>query len=237
MTPAPRCVLFDLDGTLADSAPDLAAALNRVRADEGLRAVDAALLRGHSSSGARGLLLAGMQVTQEHPRYTQMRDAFLAHYADVLADSTRLFDGVDAMLDALRARGLRWGVVTNKAVRYTVPVTDALGIAARADVIVSGDTTPHAKPHPAPLLHAAEALAIAPAHCVYVGDDLRDIEAGRAAGMATLVARWGYMGDGADPDRWPADGWLDAPGDLIGWLDARTPRAAEAGSLRDTRRR
>jgi len=225
MTRAPRGMLFDLDGTLADSAPDLAAALNRVRADEGLDAVAAATLRGHSSSGARGMLLAGMQVTQEHPRYNALRESFLAHYAALLADATRLFDGVQPMLDALDVRGIRWGVVTNKAVRYTGPVTAALGLAQRAAVIVSGDTTPHAKPHPAPLLHAAEALAIAPLQCVYVGDDLRDIEAGRAAGMATLVARWGYMGVGADPDRWPADGWLDTPQDLIAWLDALPPAA------------
>ena len=219
-----RCVLFDLDGTLADSAPDLAAALNRVRADEGLPSVDAGTLRGHSSSGARGMLQAGMQIASDHPRYLELRDAFLAHYARVLADSTQLFDGVAAMLDALDARGIRWGVVTNKAERYTGPVTAALGLASRAAVIVSGDTTPHPKPHPAPLLHAAEKLAIDPALCAYVGDDLRDIEAGRAAAMATLVARWGYMGIDADPDRWPADGWLDAPGDLVTWLEAGAMR-------------
>ncbi len=226
LSTAVQCVLFDLDGTLADSAPDLAAALNRLRAAEGLAPVDAQALRHYSSSGARGLLLAGMQVTNEHPRYVEFRDAFLAHYADVLANDTRLFEGIAAMLDALEARGLRWGVVTNKAVRYTGPVTAALALVERAAVIVSGDTTPHAKPHPAPLLHAAEALAIAPAQCVYVGDDLRDIDAGRAAGMLTLVARWGYMGVDAEPDQWPADGWLDTPGDLIAWLDARAARRA-----------
>ena len=221
MTGALRCVLFDLDGTLADSAPDLAAALNRVRADEGLAPVAADVLRGHSSSGARGMLLAGMHVSQEHPRYLELRDSFLAHYADVLADTTRLFDGVAPMLDALEARGLHWGVVTNKATRYTVPVTAALGLAQRASVIVSGDTTAHAKPHPAPLLHAAEAIGVVPSQCVYIGDDLRDIDAGRAAGMATLVARWGYMGIDSEPDRWPADGWLDRPPDLLAWMDAQ----------------
>lgn len=225
-----RCALFDLDGTLADSAPDLAAALNRVRADEGLAPVDPTVLRGHSSSGARGLLLSGMQMTQEHPRYVELRDSFLAHYATVLADATHLFDGVAAMLDALEARGLCWGVVTNKAMRYTGPVTAALGLAQRAAVIVGGDTTPHPKPNPAPLLHAAAAIGLSPSHCVYVGDDLRDIEAGRDAGMATLVARWGYMGVDAEPDRWPADGWLDAPGDLVAWLDAHSARRlASAG--------
>ncbi len=224
MSAAVRCVLFDLDGTLADSAPDLAAALNRVRADEGLAPVEAQALRGHSSSGARGLLLAGMQVTQEHPRYVELRDSFLTHYTCVLADATHLFEGVAAMLDTLEARGLRWGIVTNKARRYTGPVTAALGLAARAAVIVSGDTTSHTKPHPAPLLHAAEVLAVAAAQCVYVGDDLRDIDAGRAAGMATLVARWGYMGVDAEPDHWPADGWLDHPDDLVTWMDAQRAR-------------
>lgn len=216
-----RCVLFDLDGTLADSAPDLAAALNRVRADEGLASVDAHALRSHASSGARGLLHAGMQVTTDHPRYAELRESFLAHYAAGLADGTHLFDGVAAMLDALDGQTLRWGIVTNKAARYTDPVTRALGLATRAGVIVSGDTTAHTKPHPAPLLHAAQAIGIAPAHCVYVGDDLRDIEAGRAAGMRTLVARWGYMGFNGDPDLWPADGWLDTPGDLTRWLAQR----------------
>jgi phosphoglycolate phosphatase len=221
MTKPLRGVLFDLDGTLADSAPDLAAALNRVRADEGLAPVDVESLRVYSSTGARGLLLAGMQVSSDHPRYLALRDAFLVHYTATLADRTRLFEGVEAMLDALDARDLAWGIVTNKAARYTEPVTTHLGLAARAGTIVSGDTTPHPKPHPAPLLAAAEALALPPSAFVYVGDDLRDIDAGRAAGMPTLVARWGYLGPGADPDRWPADGWLDHPRDLLAWLDAR----------------
>lgn len=215
------CVLFDLDGTLADSAPDLAAALNLVRSDQGLTPVAADSLRGHSSSGARGMLHAGMQVGADDPRYPVLRDAFLAHYGDLLATDTVLFDGVAPMLDALDARDLRWGIVTNKATRYTVPVTAALGFAGRAAVIVSGDTTAHPKPHPAPLLHASQALGVAPSQCVYIGDDLRDIDAGRAAGMTTLVARWGYMGVDADPDRWPADGWLDHPRDLCRWLDER----------------
>jgi N-acetyl-D-muramate 6-phosphate phosphatase len=224
-----RAVLFDLDGTLADSAPDLAAALNRVRADEGLAPLAVATLRPYASSGARGLLLAGMQVTPDHPRYAALRDAFLAHYARGLAQVTRLFDGVPAMLDGIGARGLAFGVVTNKAARYTGPVIAHLGLAERAAVIVSGDTTPHPKPHPAPLLFAAASLAIDPAQCVYVGDDLRDIDAGRAAGMVTLVARWGYMGSDAAPDEWPADAWLDTPGDLPAWLDARA-RTATSGT-------
>jgi phosphoglycolate phosphatase len=221
--PAPRAlavaaVLFDLDGTLADTAGDLAGALNRVRADRGLPPVPVDGLRPHASAGARGLLGAGLDVTPDDPDYPALRDAFLTYYAAGLDVTTRLFDGVAAVLDALDARGLRWGVVTNKAERYTAPVIEALGLARRAAVVVSGDTTAHAKPHPAPLLHAAEALAIAPAACVYVGDDLRDVVAGNSAGMATLVAEYGYLGESGSSEGWPATGWIERPLDLLGWL-------------------
>lgn len=211
-------VLFDLDGTLADTAGDLAGALNRVRGDRGLPPLPVDALRAHASAGARGLLRAGMGLLPDDAGYEAARAAFLAHYAACLAETTRLFDGVDAMLAAIEARGLAWGIVTNKAERYTAPVVVALGLAHRAGTIVSGDTTPHAKPHPAPLLHAASALRLPPSRCAYVGDDLRDIDAGNAAGMATLVANWGYLGNGEPPSAWPARGWLDAPGDLAGWL-------------------
>lgn len=217
---APAAVLFDLDGTLADTAPDLAAALNRVRAERGLPPVDPAILRAHASSGARGLLAAGMGITPAHADYGVLRDAFLRHYTETLALESRLFDGVAAMLAALEAQALPWGVVTNKATRYTGPVVAALGLAQRVAVVVSGDTTPHPKPHPAPLLHAAQVLGVEPARCVYVGDDLRDIEAGNAAGMPTLVALWGYMGESLEPEHWPAAGWLDTPRDLLPWLAA-----------------
>src|SRR5215218_8965400 len=178
--PAPRAlpveaVLFDLDGTLADTAGDLAGALNRLRADRGLPAVPIEPLRAHASAGARGLLGAGMGVLPDDPEFPLLRERFLAYYADGLAITTRLFDGVPALLDALEARGIGWGVVTNKAQRFTRPVVEALGLSPRSAVMVSGDTTPHAKPHPAPLLHAAEALGTAPAACAYVGDDLRDV--------------------------------------------------------------
>ncbi len=211
-------VLFDLDGTLADSAGDLALALNRVRAGAGLPPVPVAGLRAHASSGARGLLAAGMGVTPEHPDYDALREAFLAHYAACLAQTTHLFAGIADLLDAIETRALRWGVVTNKHTRFTRPVVAALGLAPRAGVVVSGDTTPHAKPHPAPLLHAAQALGVAPEACVYVGDDLRDVEAGRAAGMATIVAGYGYMGTGGDPAQWPATGWIATPLELLDWL-------------------
>jgi phosphoglycolate phosphatase len=213
-------VLFDLDGTLADSAGDLALALNRIRESRGLPAIPAADLRPFASSGARGLLHRGMQVTPDHPEYAELRELFLTHYESCLSQTTMLFEGVDELLDAIEARGLRWGIVTNKFERFTKPVVAALGLASRAAVVVGGDTTPHAKPHPAPLLHAAQAMNVAPSACVYVGDDLRDIEAGNAAGMAAVVAGYGYMGVGGDPRRWPATGWIDHPRDLIDWLPA-----------------
>ena len=159
-----------------------------------------------------------MGLTPDDPGYTAARDAFLAHYSACLADTTRLFEGVATMLEDLEARGLAWGIVTNKAERYTGPVVVSLGLAHRAGTIVCGDTTPHAKPHPAPLLHAASALRLPPSRCAYVGDDRRDIDAGNAAGMATLVASWGYLGNGDPPSAWPAHGWLASPGDLAGWL-------------------
>jgi phosphoglycolate phosphatase len=211
-------VLFDLDGTLADSAGDLAIALNRIREARGLPAVAPADLRPYASSGARGLLHRGMGITTEHPEYTALREAFLANYAACLAQTTTLFDGMEETLRAIETRGLRWGIVTNKFARFTAAVVAALGLAERAAVVVSGDTTPHAKPHPAPLLHAAQALRVEPRACVYVGDDLRDVEAGNAAGMATLVASYGYIGVGGDPSRWPARGWIARPVDLLDWL-------------------
>jgi phosphoglycolate phosphatase len=219
-----RGVLFDLDGTLADSAGDLAGALNRLRADRGLAPVPAVAMRPHASAGARGLLGAGLGIAPDHPDYPALRDAFLAYYEQGLAVTTQLFDGVAALLDALEGRGLRWGVVTNKAQRFTGPVVRALGLAERAGVIVSGDTTAHAKPHPAPLLHAAAALGLEPAACVYVGDDLRDVVAGNSAGMATIVADYGYLGESGSSAGWPATGWIDAPLELLDWLPARAAR-------------
>ncbi len=224
--PAPRilpvaAVLFDLDGTLADTAGDLAGALNRVRAERGLPPTPVATLRPHASSGARGLLGAGMGVTPAAPQYVELRDAFLAHYAECLSDTTALFPEVAALLDEIESRALRWGIVTNKARRFTDPVVAALQLHKRVSVIVSGDTTPHPKPHPAPLLHAAAALELNPAQCVYVGDDLRDIVSGNAAGMATIVAEYGYMGVGDPGVLWPAVGWIATPLDLLAWLPAR----------------
>jgi phosphoglycolate phosphatase len=213
-------VLFDLDGTLADTAGDLGLALNRVRADRRLPPVPLADLRAHASSGARGLLGAGMGITPESADYEELREAFLAHYSACLAETTVLFAGVAELLDALEQRRMRWGIVTNKFSRYTGPVVSALALADRASTVVSGDTTPHAKPHPAPLLHAAGELNVPPSRCIYVGDDLRDIVAGNAAGMPTIVAEYGYMGNGGASDTWPATGWIANPLALLDWLPA-----------------
>ncbi len=211
-------VLFDLDGTLADTAGDLAAALNRVRADRGLAPVSIATLRAHASSGARGLLGAGLGLAPNDDGYAEMRDAFLAYYEQGLADTTQLFDGIEPMLASLEARSIRWGIVTNKAERFTFPLLAALHLDRRASVVVCGDTTAHPKPRPAPLLHAATQLSTPVEQCVYVGDDLRDVQAGNAAGMPTIVATYGYLGETGDCTGWPASGWIDAPGELLAWV-------------------
>jgi phosphoglycolate phosphatase len=211
-------VLFDLDGTLADTAGDLGGALNRVRADHGLPPVSIDALRAHASSGARGLLGAGLGLRPDDDRYIGMRDAFLAYYEKGLADTTQLFDGIETLLAALEARSIRWGIVTNKAQRFTVPLLAALRLDRRAAVVVCGDTTAHPKPHPAPLLHAAAELSTAVKRCVYVGDDLRDVQAGNAAGMPTIVAKYGYLGETGDCSGWPATGWIETPRELLAWI-------------------
>lgn len=205
-------MLFDLDGTLADTAPDLAAAANRMRTLRGLEPVPLDLLRPVASHGARGLLRVAFEKTPEDADYEALRVEFLACYEAALAVDSRLFDGMPDVLDALEARGVAWGIVTNKAMRYTKPLTEWLGLAPRAGAIVGGDTTPFAKPHPAPLLHAARLLDLPPSVCIYVGDDPRDIVAGRAAGMHTVAAGWGY---GETPLRWDADVLLQQPRDLM----------------------
>lgn len=213
-----RAVLFDLDGTLADTAPDLAAALNRVRADLGLGPLPYDELRPHASAGARGMLGAGCDVRPGDTRFEPLRAAFLDHYARHLCVHSTLFDGVEAVLDAIEARGLAWGIVTNKHRRYTDPLVVQLGLTPRTRVVISGDTTAHAKPHPAPLLEAAVRLALPPGECLYVGDAERDIEAGNAAGMATLVASYGYIQADETPRSWPAAGAIATPRDLLDWL-------------------
>ncbi len=212
-------VLFDLDGTLIDSAPDLAGAANDLRATHGLPAMPYATLRPMVGSGARGMLGAAFGVTPNDSRFADLCDAFLARYAQRLLLETVVFAAMAPVLDKLDAAGMRWGIVTNKATRFAQPVVQGLGLAERAAVFIAGDTTPHAKPHPEPLLEAARRLALPPAACVYVGDDPRDVEAGRAAGMTTLAAAWGYLGQGETVTGWGADSILSSPGQLLHWLE------------------
>ncbi|MCO1371697.1 phosphoglycolate phosphatase [Burkholderia multivorans] len=209
-----EAVLFDLDGTLADTAPDLAAAVNKMQRVRGLPETPLDALRRLASAGARGLLGGAFGITPDTPGYDAMRDEFLANYAADICVQTTLFPGIAEVLDELEARGVRWGIVTNKAMRLTAPLVELLGLASRAACVVGGDTTPHSKPHPAPLLHAAGLLALAPARIVYVGDDLRDIQAGYAAGMATVAAAYGYCGDGAAPGDWRAQHLVGTTGEL-----------------------
>ncbi|WP_449413178.1 HAD-IA family hydrolase [Pandoraea soli] len=207
-----RAVLFDLDGTLADTALDLVAAVNKVRTDRGLAPGPYETLRLQASHGARGLIGSAFGVAPEDAAFPSLRDAFLANYEAALCVQSRLFDGIPALLEALAARGMPWGIVTNKAARLTDPLVELLGLAEGAACVVSGDTTPHSKPHPAPLLYAAERIGIAPGRIVYVGDDLRDIQAGKAAGMATVAAAYGYCGDSLAPAEWQADAVVEHAG-------------------------
>ena len=219
MTRRPEVLLFDLDGTLVDSAPDLAGAANDLREMHGLPPLAYAALRPMVGSGARGMVGLAFGATPADERFAALRDAFLARYAERLLLQTQVFDQVQRVLDSLDARGHRWGIVTNKAMRFTAPIVQGLGLAARAAVLIAGDTTPHAKPHPEPLLEAARRLGVAPGACAYVGDDERDMVAGRAAGMLTLAAAWGYLGQGEPVQAWGADAVLDSPDALLQWLD------------------
>lgn len=211
----PQAVLFDLDGTLADTAGDLGGAVNRLRAAKGLAPQPLALLRPWASAGARGLLAAGMDTHPDHPEYESYRLAFLDAYMQCLAETTCLFEGMADVLQDIESRGMKWGVVTNKPHRFTIPVMEGLGLAQRAGVIISGDTTAHAKPHPLPLLTACEQLGVSPQATLYVGDDLRDIQAAKAAQMPSAAAAWGYLGHGTDIQVWEADVITPTPKDLI----------------------
>jgi 2-phosphoglycolate phosphatase len=219
MGPAIAAVLFDLDGTLIDSAPDLARSANAMLLQRGHVALPYEVLRPHAGSGARGMLAAAFGVLPAMAEYEALKDEFHAAYGLRMLEQTRLFEAVADLLDALDARCLPWGIVTNKARRFAQPGAQALGLLPRARALVAGDCTPHTKPHPAPLLEAARRMGLPPESCVYVGDDPRDMLAGRAAGMATLAAAWGYLGVDSLPDAWGADRVLDHPGELLHWLN------------------
>lgn len=212
-----RAVLFDLDGTLIDSAEDLARAANAMRAQRGLAPLPLLQYRPHGGSGARGMLGQAFAIEPGQPGYEELKREFLDRYEALMYDSTSPFAGIEAELARLSAAGLVWGIVTNKAERFALPLTKSLRLGAQ--VVVGGDTTNHTKPHPAPLLEAAHRLGVKPQECLYVGDDERDIIAGRAAGMATAVAAWGYLGVQADHGQWRADISLSAPGDLLKHLE------------------
>jgi len=207
-------VLFDLDGTLADTAPDLAAAVNKMRHERGLAMVPLDDLRPLASAGARGLLGGAFGIGPDDHEFASMREEFLANYEADLCIETTLFQGIDAVLDELDARGVPWGIVTNKVARLTEPLVAQLALDERAGCIVSGDTTPHSKPHPAPLLHAAKELAVPPERIVYVGDDLRDVQAGFAAGMVTVAAAYGYCGNDLPPAKWHARHVVESTAEL-----------------------
>lgn len=219
MQPNLKAVLFDLDGTLIDSAQDLGAAAEKVRAVRGLPPLGLDAYRRMAGAGARGMLGIALGVTPDSPDYEALKHEFLANYEAAMTVHTRVFEGVSGVLAALTAQGLAWGIVTNKAERFTLPLVRSLPTLAPAAVLVGGDTTPFAKPHPAPLLEAASRLGLAPEQCIYVGDDERDVVAGRAAGMLTVAARYGYLGAAADTDAWGADFFMDAPVGLLKILD------------------
>jgi len=222
MKTAPRrdigAVLFDLDGTLVDSAPDLAGAVNELRTARGLAALPFDRLRPMVGSGARGMIGAAFGIGPDDERFGALRDEFLLRYEQRLLRETAVFEAMRGLLPALASARLPWGIVTNKAKRFSAPLTAGLAALRDSAVLVSGDTTPHAKPHPAPLLEAARQLNIVPQRCVYVGDDLRDVQAARAAGMAAVVAAWGYLGADATVTAWQADAVIQRPPELLIWL-------------------
>ena len=215
----PVAVLFDLDGTLIDSAPDLAGTANDMLTARGLLPVPYDALRPHAGSGARGMLGAAFACKPGQPNYEPLREEFYERYQQRMLRLTRVFDAVVGLLDALTQRGLPWGIVTNKALRFAEPQALALGLLPRAQVLVAGDSTPHTKPHPGSLLEAARRLGLPPGECVYVGDDVRDMQAARAAGMAAWAAAWGYLGPQAAVEQWGADIVLAHPTALLQSLD------------------
>jgi len=212
-------VLFDLDGTFADTAPDLGAALNHVRGLHHLPPLPLKITRLQASHGSAGLLKLGFNVEPDEAEFPALRDAFLAHYTANICAHTTLFPGMAELINILEQRGLPWGIVTNKPHRFTLPLMQALGYAGRAACLVSGDTCTHAKPHPEPLLYAAKCIDVAPQNCLYIGDDKRDIEAGRAAGMDTLIALFGYIDPHADLNAWHATASIATPLELVEYLN------------------
>ena len=214
-------VLFDLDGTLIDSAPDLGAAADKMRTDRGLTSLPLAHYRPLAGAGARGMIGVAFGLKPEDADFDALREEFFVNYEACMTERTYAFDGVAELIARITQTGLKWGVVTNKSARFTLPLTKAMPLFNTAQSIVSGDTTPHSKPHPAPLFEAARQLDVVPARCVYVGDDERDIVAGRAAGMPTVAAAYGYLGTAVDTSHWMADATIESPAALVTLLNLR----------------
>lgn len=211
-------VLFDLDGTLVDSAPDLGAAADKMRTDRGMSPLALERYRAMAGAGARGMIGVALGLTPEDSSFKELREEFFQNYERCMSERTFAFDGVVSVIDSIVSAGLQWGVVTNKSERFTLPLTAAMPMFQTAGVIVCGDTTPFAKPHPEPLLEAARRLSLLPNRCVYVGDDERDIIAGCAAGMRTVAAAYGYLGASADTTTWKADATIGSPSSLLNLL-------------------
>ncbi len=211
-------VLFDLDGTLADTAPDMVRTVNVMRERRGLAHVPLSQVRPFVSRGARGMIMSAFDIGSDHPGYSAMREEFLDIYAGNLCVDTCLFPGMDDLLEDLESRAIGWGVVTNKFERLARPVMAGLGLAQRAAIIVGGDTCARAKPFPDPLLHAVATMGVAPKSTLYVGDDERDVQAARAAGMPVVAAAYGYLGDGAPPSLWGADAVVNSASELHAWI-------------------
>jgi phosphoglycolate phosphatase len=213
-----KAVLFDLDGTLIDSAPDLGAAADQLRVNKGLPPLGLSLYRPHTGTGARGMLKVAFQMEPDHPEFTDLKEAFFVNYEQNLVVRTAPFEGVQELIESLNARGLEWGIVTNKSERFTTPIVRKIPLLSLAKTVISGDTTSHAKPHPAPIFEAMKRMGFNPQDCVYIGDDERDIVAGKAAGVKTIAAGYGYLGDARDIVKWGADINIYSPLDLLKWL-------------------
>jgi phosphoglycolate phosphatase len=216
-----RAVLFDLDGTLIDSAPDLGAAADKMRVDRGLPSLPLESYRHMAGAGARGMLGIAFGMTPEHPDFPTMREEFFRNYESCMTQRTYVFEGVAQLIANLVEHDVAWGVVTNKSMRFAAPLTKVMPLFATARTVVGGDTTPHPKPHPAPLLEAARQVGVKPIECLYVGDDLRDVQAGKAAGMPTVAALYGYLGSHGDVASWGADERIDTPLALLKLLNFR----------------
>jgi 2-phosphoglycolate phosphatase len=218
-----RTVLFDLDGTLADTAPDLAYALNSLLREQEREPLPYEVIRPVVSHGATALVKLGFGLNPGEPEFAALRDSLLSLYQQHLARETRLFDGMADLLDEIEALNMNWGVVTNKPAFLTQPLMAALGLAERAACIISGDTTANRKPHPEPLLYACRLAGSEAAQCLYIGDAERDVRAGNEAGMATLVAMFGYIGTLDKPETWGADGLVSSPAAVMAWVKGRNP--------------